>query len=255
MKNQIVATFASYAGGVGKTTICLNVAYLLAFSLNKNVTILDLDGNLSLNHFTGVAVRNESNSTELIFQENFVGQWMLESIFESEGKVTVFPSREDLSEGAISIKRRKEYILEDALDKYPIEADVVLIDTRGGGDLILDNAINASTHVIIPVEAGAKASTIGTSIQKVIDTCNELRKPQLPKILVVANKSHSGKISTTFVRAIKNLESANIRVFEPIKLNKWIDNCNAAKVPIADNRPGESCNKVYLDIAKSLIQG
>ena len=94
MENKRLAIIAD-GGGVGKTTITINIAYV-AYQKGKSVAILDLDNNLSINNFTGVNKVAKNQSILQIFEDDFTGDWNLISLFDSDYKVALVPGSEYL---------------------------------------------------------------------------------------------------------------------------------------------------------------
>ena len=108
---QKVLTLISNAGGVGKTTVTLNIAYI-AYQQGKSVVIIDLDNNLSLNDFTGLQQVPYEKSVERVFREDFDGNWYLTSIFDSDGKVAIVGGSDRFEPALLANQKRREYILQ-----------------------------------------------------------------------------------------------------------------------------------------------
>lgn len=249
---QKVLAIISDAGGVGKTTIALNLAYV-AYQKGKSVVIIDLDNNLSINVFTGIEQVPYEKSISKVFTEEFTGNWNLINLFESEEKVVLVPGSNRFNPDVISNFKRRENVLKRQLKKYPLPYDLIILDNRGGSDSIIDNSIVAATDILIPSRIGAKTATISQSIKKIAANIAELELDPPPNILgVLPNEKESGwKVHEQILKGTrKSLAAQGIKLYSAIPHNGWICNSNSWQIPIAAYRPGES----YINIFEEVIE-
>jgi chromosome partitioning protein len=244
---QKVLSLISQAGGVGKTTIALNLAYI-AYQKGKSVVIIDLDNNLSLNDFTGIPQVPYEQSIEKVFSDRFEGNWNLVDVFESQGKVSIVPGSDRFNASLISFQKRRENILRRNLRKYPLPYNLIILDNRGGSDAITDNSIVAATHILIPSRIGAKINIVPRLIEKLWANIAELELESEPKILgVLPNEREKGRAVHDQIMAVvaEELKNQEIKLYPAIPHNGWICNSNSYQIPIAAYRPGESFIKVF----------
>jgi chromosome partitioning protein len=157
-KKQIRICVASNAGGSGKTTSSVHLAYGVAKKGYK-VTIIELDVSGSLMTFTGLDEPRSDYSLATVFEPEFAGQYPLIPVWENhlEG-VTVIQGGEpvQLAIRAINRSDRGVYILKDRLDDYPLDVDVVIMDTPASLETMAPIGLAASTHVLSPIKPETK---------------------------------------------------------------------------------------------------
>jgi chromosome partitioning protein len=146
-RKQIRICVASNAGGSGKTTSSVHLAYGLAKKGYK-VTIIELDVSGSLMTFTGLDEPNPEYSLATIFKPEFNGNYPVIPVWESgvSGVTVIQINRSD----------RGVYILKDRLDDYPLDADVVILDTPASLETMTPIGLAASTHILSPIKPEIK---------------------------------------------------------------------------------------------------
>lgn len=157
-RKQIRICVASNAGGSGKTTSAVHLAYGLAKKGYK-VTIIELDVSGSLMTFTGLDEPNPEYSLATIFKPEFNGDYPVIPVWESGvSGVTVIQGGEPVQRAIREINRsdRGVYILKDRLDDYPLDADVVILDTPASLETMTPIGLAASTHILSPIKPETK---------------------------------------------------------------------------------------------------
>lgn len=162
-QNQMILGIMSNSGGVGKTTIAAHLTYLLA-KKGYRTLLLELDQQDSLRLWTGLSIADPERSAAKIFQPDFKGEYPIIPIWQShtqnafliQGGATL---RETPRE--IESYKRRYYILQDRLRKFPLDFDVIIIDTPGGLEPFGTIVLPVITHLIVVVEPDFKATTSG----------------------------------------------------------------------------------------------
>lgn len=146
-----VISFLNNKGGVGKTTLCCNMAQALAIS-GKKVLCIDNDNQHSLSNRLQVKVGNV-NIKHLYKNYNDSSDYM--PFLESAVFVTALPrlhcitsSFNLINADVKSLKALKDLIYKSEIADY---YDFVLIDNHPGFDLLQQASILASSRYFIPV--------------------------------------------------------------------------------------------------------
>lgn len=175
-----VICFANMKGGVGKTTLCVNLAFSL-FAERNRVLVVDNDPQFNATtalmkpqKYIDQVLKNKQQRTVYDIYEKpprisgrkkakikpeqfFYTAWGL----RSDPKITfdLLPSRIELYE-TLRNPSQKEYLLDNFLRKYAQGYDYILIDCPPTPSVLTMSAFAASDYVLIPVTPGY-FSTIG----------------------------------------------------------------------------------------------
>ncbi|MBA2749875.1 MAG: ParA family protein [Tatlockia sp.] len=162
-QNQMILGIMSNSGGVGKTTIAAHLAYPLAKKGYKTL-LIELDQQDSLRLWTGLGIADPDHSAAKIFQPDFKGEYPITPIWQEHTKNAFIiqggAALRDTPRQIESYKRRY-YILKDRLKKFPLDFDVIIIDTPGGLEPFGSILLPSVTHLIVVVEPDFKATTSG----------------------------------------------------------------------------------------------
>ena len=210
---QNIICFLNQKGGVGKTTIAHNTAYILATKFNKKILLLDLDqqGNSSEIYLRD---KNVEPCIGEIFKNKFVNIDNLISkakLINRDGYIDnldIIHSNISLSKALkeIPLRSYKEKILSKALKNIRDNYNYIIIDCPASIEDSVINAIYLANNFIIPVEIGGFASS---AIQDVIELIAEIKEFDSMQKLLDSN----------ILKFIKNKVDGRA-----IVLNKLIDN-------------------------------
>lgn len=162
-----IIVIANQKGGVGKTTTAVALAH--RFALDEYTTVLiDLDSQGNAAPCLGL-----SPQPGLIKLMSGFANWQ-EVLTEARENLWFLPSDVRTAELKLTLvsKRYREMVLSALLDKLP-SADVVVIDTGPGRDIMHENAHHAADKVIIPVAVDHLA-LIGVAQE--FETLQEIRE-------------------------------------------------------------------------------
>ncbi|WP_297421717.1 ParA family protein [Thermococcus sp.] len=148
----VVISVANQKGGVGKTTLTMNLAYALT-DMGKRVLLVDIDPQFNLTFgFIGMDVLQygDRNVGTLMTRDSDIG----ETIVKVHENIDLIPSHLNLSAKEIEIINtyNRERRLEKALTPILPDYDYVFIDNPPSMGIFLVNSLTASDYVLIPLE-------------------------------------------------------------------------------------------------------
>lgn len=172
---KIIALF-NQAGGVGKTTLTINVGFHLA-ELKKKILLIDMDSQGSLTKYMGIARPKELETTiyDALIDNHEI------PVYQGINNMDLVPANRQLSgitEEIAGVKNR-QFRLKEALKPISSQYDYILIDCPPALGLLSIMALTAATHVLIPIEAQEKALE-GT--EELFETLNEVIQYTNPKL-------------------------------------------------------------------------
>lgn len=256
MENQVILGIMSEAGGVGKTTLAVNIAYEWA-SRGRSVVILDLDSNHSLEDFVSLPDRGEKKETIIrAFEDDFQGNWSLQTPFEEE-KFQVCQGHTSMIEVVerLMTRLRREYVLSKLLEQYPLPHQLVILDCSAGLDLMAFNVLSASTHLLIPLDMGVKVKTAARLVQGLLLASQQLELQPIPQILgLVPNRYNKGAaIHEEFIRELPMVaESLQTKLYPPIRIWQHLNNSAVFGLPLKKMRQNDPICQIFSAIVNDL---
>lgn len=229
--NRIIALF-NQSGGVGKTTLTMNLGYHLAQRHPNRVLLIDMDPQASLTTFMGL---EPENLTKTVY-EAVVGEEPLPIHPEPIHGLSLVPSNINLSAAELELVAAlmREMRLKDAiasvLDKY----DFILIDCPPSLGILSVLSLVAATHVLVPIQCQFK-SFQGTDL--LLNTVATLRKAAnrtlgIAGFVPTLYDGRTAQESRT-LKAISEQLSQLATVYEPIPRTIAFPDASEARLPLA----------------------
>lgn len=205
-RQHIMKTIAIYhhKGGVGKTTVAINLAAALS-KKGKRVLLIDIDAQANTTFATGLIKfqfeedddLKDSNVYHLLEKSdfNFIPDIVRKSNFFSKPEIDVIPSHITLIANQPNLVRfgASRIRLAKKLEKVKNEYDVAIIDTPPSLDVYAEAALTAADYLIIPSDLKPFSNqglvSVKNYIQQVINENKEgLGKPPITIMGVLPSK-------------------------------------------------------------------
>jgi chromosome partitioning protein len=176
-----VFVIANQKGGVGKTSIAVNLSASLAH-YGRRVLLVDLDpqGNAT----TGSGV--DKSACEQTVYGLLLGEYPLaDAVRRCEGNYDIVPSNRELAGAEVELIgiERREYRLRDALGSAPADYDFVVIDCPPALNMLTVNGFTAADAVIIPMQCEYYALE---GLSDLVGTLRKVKQNLNPKIEIEA---------------------------------------------------------------------
>lgn len=246
----IIALF-NQAGGVGKTTLTMNLGYQLSDQGNR-VLLIDMDPQASLTTFMGV----DPGELEQTPFDALVNEEPL-YIMSGVHRMDIAPTNITLSAAEIQLVNLdfREVRLKEALAPVQEQYDFIVIDCPPSLGLLSYTSLVASTHVLIPIETHYKAFQ-GTNL--LLETIARVRK-RGNRSLQIAGFVPSRYAATNSqdqrtLKAITEQFGQIGTVFDPIPRLTAFADASEEQVPLAvydnKNRAVKTLKKIANQIEK-----
>ena len=145
-----VFAIANQKGGVGKTSIAVNLSATLAH-YGQRALLIDLDpqGNAT----TGSGI--DKSGVEKTLYGVLLGEYgVVDARVRAEGQYDVLPANRELAGAEIELINidRREFRLKDAIEAVVADYDFVVVDCPPALNMLTVNALTAADSVIIPMQ-------------------------------------------------------------------------------------------------------
>ncbi len=189
MKLRLV--IASQKGGVGKSTISLNLAVALAQAGYRTV-LVDTDPQGALNLSLGKGNMEFPGLVEILWKKENLEQVLIKS---------KLPNLSLLSKGRLAMKSIPQYekllfgsnVLESLAQDLEKDHDVVLFDTPAGLGMVTRAVMRVGSHILIPFKVDAMNLRSINQILQVIEMVQKEENPNLSYLGMVLNMYEKDK--------------------------------------------------------------
>lgn len=239
-------------GGVGKTTVSLNLSYALG-KLGKNVLAVDFDPQASLT----ISLGYNPNEMENTVYSLILGESNFENtVIRTEFGFDLLPSNIDLAAAEILFASRigREKLLRKVLEG--LSYDFIIIDSQPSLSLLTVNALTASDGVLIPISCQYLSLKGFEFLLKTIKEVKENVNEGLEVLGVVPTfYDPRTKHSREVLNYLRKEVGKHFKIFPPIRKTVRIDDSLYENRPIFFFRDklSKRISSTFLKIAKEVI--
>jgi chromosome partitioning protein len=244
-----IITLFNQSGGVGKSTLTMNLGYALARKKHK-VLLIDLDPQASLTTFMGLEP-TELNKT---LYDAILGEEPL-PITPNLHQMDLVPTNINLSVAELELVSalNRENRLKTALQPVLNQYDYILIDSPPSLGLLAILGLTAATHLLVPIETEFK-SYFGTGL--LLDTVARIRRHVNPDLrfagfVPMKFDKRRSQHTRTLEQMVAEL-SPLATVFSPVPDSTIFPDATEERVPLAVFKPKHPAVKVLAEIAKGI---
>lgn len=250
-----VIAVANQKGGVGKTTVAINLSACLAKTGHRTL-LVDMDPQSHC--AVGLAVPEdqiEQSIVEVLMPDGCGKSVQIPEVtWEISSRLELAPSRLDLAafEPQMAEAPDRDARLLMALHRVKDQYDFCIVDCPPHIGLLTFNALQAADEVVIPVDTGYFAMQ---GLNKQIETIEHLRK-QTGKNLKIRILSNMYDVRTKYAReALAELRRhfGSLMLSAFINFNTKLREASSLGQPIVEYEPTSMGSKDFMKLAREMI--
>ena len=246
---KVITTF-NQAGGVGKTSLTMNLGYQLGQRKKQKVLLIDMDPQASLTIFMGL----DPTEQELTVKDAILDKKNLPIHYEING-IDLVPANILLSVAEMQLTSvlRRELRLKQAIDKITDQYDFILIDSPPSLGMLSTLSLVAANYVLVPSQTQFK-SIQGTNL--VLQTIADIRSAIDHKLEL------AGVVPTIYAKGtLQDREALNVlesqlskitKVYPPLPRSTAFPDASQERLPLAIFSPKHPAVEILNQIAKDL---
>jgi chromosome partitioning protein len=249
-------------GGVGKTATAQNLSFALA-EQGKRVLMVDLDPEYHLTTCSGLKAYQLKTTVYDVIEaaiELAPQPTITDVITPVAERIDLVPANELLSGAEPDLLRTSggEFMVRTSLDPVRPAYDFILLDCPPNLGLITINALVASDHVILPVQADYLPMRAMQSTLKAISVIQQRThlNPQLAVAGVLVTMTDHTSISQQILESIREVFKDRINVFNTvIRRRTAIRYAQRENISVLQYEPNGDAATDYRALAQEILSG
>lgn len=254
----MIATVVNHKGGVGKTSLTVNLATALG-NQGKRVLVIDNDPQ---SNATGILTdgKGQKNTLYELLDPDGDNIPAEQCIYPTVSRnVSILPNTDATSGLEIPMANSypdSQFYLRDAIkDHAQNNYDITLIDCQPTLGLFVANAMNTADAVIVPVDAGSSYSIDNlTVVMEMIEAVQQSANPNLKFLKMLINRVDKRTTVCQILMAQIRERFGTDQVFETeIPINTSVQQAEYAKDTVFKWNKHSTAAKAYRQLAKEVI--
>lgn len=260
LSDCIVRAISNQKGGVGKTTVCLNLGVGLARQ-GKKVLLIDFDVQANLTQSMGYQTPDDIPITVSDIMRKMIDDEVfdpLEGVIEHAEGVHLIPSNIQLSgiEASLANTMNRERILKNYIDQIRPHFDTILIDCMPSLGMLTLNALTAANKVIIPIQAHFLSVK---GLELLLRTVGRVRKQLNPQLsvegILINMLDRRATFTKDIIALIREHFGSNMKVFNTeIPLSVRAVEATAEGKSIFQHDPNGKVADAFFRLTKEVYQ-
>lgn len=254
-----IITVANQKGGVGKTTICQHLSYIMA-EQGRRVLCVDFDPQMNLSSSLlseHQFPKQNIHNLMLCLLEDFELP-SLDSIIQRCGKVDLLPGSKDLTRLEVSLltEMGAERFLHEILSPLRASYDYIIIDTNRAESPLMTNALTATDSVLIPIcPEFYSTEGLGDLIRSVLKNKRRLNPDIAFEGIVFSRCNPRTNLYRTTRANVEKAYYGTIRVFQTaIPDTVKVGDAISRGLTVMEYAPESRASAAYRAFAKELME-
>ena len=244
-----IISFVNQKGGVGKTTLSINVAAVLAEQGNK-VLLVDNDaqGNSTTTFVKGAL---EKTLFDVVVSKQDIYDAIRNTGIEN---LDIVVNNLKYAEASLMLSAEvaRELRLKTAIEKANLDYDYMIIDCNPSMDLALINALVITDKIIVPIDASAYSLVGISSLLSFIDTIRILNSKIEVEGFILNNIDRRTSTYKEIASVIEN-QYPGMLFEQQVGMNSLFSKMQFARETVIDNKNNNAYKEV-LNVVKELKQ-
>ncbi len=245
-KNPVMFSITSGKGGVGKTSVTVNLAYALAA---RNRRVLVVDGDLGLANVDVLLAL----SVQKTIRDVLEGQGnLLDAVIYVEPNIGILPASSGVPEMA-ALGPEEQDLMGDIVSRISGHFDIVLIDTAagiGGSVLWFNNFVQYSVVILTP---DPTSMTDAYALMKVLS--RDYGRDQFHLVLnLVASEAEAKQVFQTMASVAKQFLNVEPHYLGAVPQDKVVVKAVRERTPFMKEAPGSKAGQAIMALAGRVIK-